>query len=109
MYTLYRPQYFKLLDQCTAQIVLHKSGIDPDFHYTRKFQVDVDNLIGTYAVRMMSVPLCMLINVFSFTEGMVDKAKVEEAEGKIYELEQQVSCSGGVSHYHFTCWHLFLC
>ena len=43
----YRPQYFKLLDQCTAQIVLHKSGVDPDFHYTKKFNVDVDNLIGT--------------------------------------------------------------
>ena len=44
---LYRPQYFKLLDQCAAQIVLHKSGVDPDFHYTKKFNVDVDNLIGT--------------------------------------------------------------
>ena len=43
----YRPQYYKLLDQCTAQIVLHKSGVDPDFHYTKKFNVDVDNLIGT--------------------------------------------------------------
>ena len=44
--SLYRPQYFKLLDQCTSQIVLHKSGVDPDFHYTKKFNVDVDNLIG---------------------------------------------------------------
>jgi hypothetical protein len=44
--SLYRPQYFKMLDQCTAQIVLHKSGVDPDFHYTKKFNVDVDNLIG---------------------------------------------------------------
>jgi hypothetical protein len=35
----------------------------------------------------------MLIShfLFPFPEGMVDKAKVEEAEGKIYELEQQVS------------------
>ena len=41
-----RPQYFKLLDQCVSQIVLHKSGIDPDFHYTKKFNVDVDPLIG---------------------------------------------------------------
>ena len=45
---LHRPQYFKLLDQCTSQIVLHKSGVDPDFHYTKKFNVDVDNLIGTH-------------------------------------------------------------
>ncbi len=43
-----RPQFFKLLDQCVTQIVLHKSGIDPDFYYTKKFNVDVDPLIGTY-------------------------------------------------------------
>ena len=42
-----RPQYFKLLDQCVSQIVLHKNGIDPDFHYTKKFDVEVDPLIGT--------------------------------------------------------------
>lgn len=41
-----RPQYYKLIDQCITQIVLHKSGIDPDFHYTKKFNVNVDPLIG---------------------------------------------------------------
>lgn len=41
-----RPQYYKLLEQCVSQIVLHKSGIDPDFHYTKKFSLDVDPLIG---------------------------------------------------------------
>ena len=49
--------------------MLHKSGIDPDFNYTRKFNVDVDPLI----------------------EGLVDKARVEEAEGRAYDLEQLVS------------------
>ncbi len=43
---LVRPQYFKLLEQCVSQIILHKSGIDPDFHYTKKFSLDVDPLIG---------------------------------------------------------------
>ena len=43
---LFRPQYYKLLEQCVSQIVLHKSGIDPDFHYTKKFSLDVDPLIG---------------------------------------------------------------
>ena len=41
-----RPQYYKLIEQCVSQIVLHKSGIDPDFHHTKKFNVDVDPLIG---------------------------------------------------------------
>lgn len=49
-YTIFicRPQYFKLLDQCVSQIVLHKNGIDPDFHYTKKFDVEVDPLIGMF-------------------------------------------------------------
>ena len=87
----HRPQYFKLLDQCTAQIVLHKSGVDPDFHYTKKFNVDVDNLIGIMSHSNSFYNIDASYLLLSFTEGMVDKAKVEEAEGKIYGLEQQVS------------------
>lgn len=41
-----RPQYFKLVDKCISQIILHKSGLDPDFHYTQKFNIDVDLIIG---------------------------------------------------------------
>eukprot|EP00731_Ephydatia_muelleri_P030908 Em0022g422a len=63
-----RPQYFKLIDACVTQIVLHKNGIDPDFSYTQKFKIDVDNLI----------------------EGLVDKARVEEAEKLATELELQL-------------------
>ncbi|XP_078683942.1 protein diaphanous homolog 2-like isoform X1 [Branchiostoma floridae x Branchiostoma belcheri] len=62
-----RPQYFKLIEECVAQIVLHKSGVDPDFR-TKRFQVDVEPLI----------------------EGLVDKAKVEEAEFKAEELQKQL-------------------
>uniref|UniRef100_A0A672SC29 Diaphanous related formin 1 n=1 Tax=Sinocyclocheilus grahami TaxID=75366 RepID=A0A672SC29_SINGR len=40
-----RPQYYKLIDECTAQIVLHRNGCDPDFK-CRKFDLDVDHLIG---------------------------------------------------------------
>ena len=42
-----RPQYFKLIEECISQIVLHKSGVDPDFG-ARKLQIDVDDLIGWY-------------------------------------------------------------
>uniref|UniRef100_A0A672SMQ9 Diaphanous related formin 1 n=1 Tax=Sinocyclocheilus grahami TaxID=75366 RepID=A0A672SMQ9_SINGR len=40
-----RPQYYKLIDECTAQIVLHRNGCDPDFK-CRKFDLDVGHLIG---------------------------------------------------------------
>jgi len=52
-----RPQYFKVLDQCVSQIVLHKSGIDPDFHYTQKFSLDVDPLVGKVMVSAMKALL----------------------------------------------------
>ena len=42
-----RPQYYKLIEECISQIVLHRSGVDPDFS-TRKFQIDVDPLIGKF-------------------------------------------------------------
>ena len=44
-----RPQYFKLIHECVSQIVLQKSGVDPDFS-ARKLQIDVDNLIGNNSV-----------------------------------------------------------
>ena len=40
-----RPQYYKLIEECISQIVLHRSGVDPDF-FTRRFQIEVDPLIG---------------------------------------------------------------
>ena len=64
-----RPEYFRLIEECVSQIVLHNRGVDPDFHYTKRFSINVDNLI----------------------EGMVDKARVEEAERRAMELETMVS------------------
>merc|ERR1719471_941823 len=40
-----RPAYYKLIEECISQIVLHKSGCDPDFRATKRFQVDVEPLI----------------------------------------------------------------
>lgn len=58
-----------MIEECVSQIVLHNRGVDPDFHYTKRFSINVDNLI----------------------EGMVDKARVEEAEKRAMELETIVS------------------
>jgi hypothetical protein len=63
-----RPQYFKLIDKCISQIVLHHGGIDPDFHYTQKFNMDIDAII----------------------EGFVDKARLEDAEINAKDLERLV-------------------
>ncbi|KPP63107.1 hypothetical protein Z043_118660, partial [Scleropages formosus] len=37
-----RPQYYKLIDECIAQIVLHKNGCDPDFKYNMVNQTKVE-------------------------------------------------------------------
>lgn len=40
-----RPAYYKLIEECVSQIVLHKSGLDPDFRLTKRFEIDVEPLI----------------------------------------------------------------
>ena len=52
-----RPAYFKLVEECVSQIVLHRSGYDPDFSSTRRFDIDVEPL----------------------TQLLVDRAKAEDA------------------------------
>merc|ERR1719245_214071 len=42
---LVRPAYYKLVEECVSQIVLHKSGCDPDFRATKRFNIDVEPLI----------------------------------------------------------------
>lgn len=41
-----RPQYFKIVEECVSQIVLHRSGTDPDFSYRKRLDVDFSHLLG---------------------------------------------------------------
>ncbi|XP_066200770.1 protein diaphanous homolog 1 isoform X2 [Saccopteryx leptura] len=62
-----RPQYYRLIEECISQIVLHKNGADPDFK-CRHLQVDIEGLI----------------------DQMIDKTKVEKSEAKAIELEKKL-------------------
>ncbi|XP_037531214.1 protein diaphanous homolog 1 [Nematolebias whitei] len=64
---LARPQYYKLIDECIAQIVLHKNGADPDFK-CRHLELNVESLI----------------------DNMVNQTKVEISETKATELEKKL-------------------
>ncbi|CAN9514985.1 unnamed protein product [Ophioblennius macclurei] len=64
---LARPQYYKLIDECIAQIVLHKNGADPDFK-CRNLSLNIESLI----------------------DNMVDQTKVETSEAKATELEKKL-------------------
>ena len=43
---LSRSQYFKIIEECVSQIVLHRSGTDPDFSYRKRLDVDFSHLLG---------------------------------------------------------------
>ncbi|KPP79663.1 hypothetical protein Z043_100739 [Scleropages formosus] len=62
-----RPQYYKVIEECVAQVVLHRSGMDPDFGYRERLDVDFTHLI----------------------DQCVDKAKVEESEQKALEFSKK--------------------
>ncbi|XP_067852983.1 protein diaphanous homolog 2 isoform X2 [Heptranchias perlo] len=62
-----RPQYYKIIEECISQIVLHRSGADPDFEYRKRLDVDFSNLI----------------------DQCVDKVKVEESEQTALEFSKK--------------------
>ncbi|XP_030000977.1 protein diaphanous homolog 1 isoform X2 [Sphaeramia orbicularis] len=72
---LARPQYYKLIDECIAQIVLHRNGADPDFK-CRNLSLNVDCLI----------------------DNMVDQTKVETSEAKATELEKKLDAELTARH-----------
>lgn len=65
---LVRPQYFKIIDECVSQIVLHRSGIDPDFGYRKRLDVDFSHLL----------------------EVCLDKAQIDEYEQRASEWAQKL-------------------
>ncbi|CAG08339.1 unnamed protein product [Tetraodon nigroviridis] len=62
-----RPQYYKVIEECVSQVVLHRSGMDPDFGYSRRLDVDFTHLI----------------------DQCVNKAKVDESEQKAAEFSKK--------------------
>ncbi|KAM8753348.1 protein diaphanous homolog 2 [Rhynchonycteris naso] len=62
-----RPQYYKIIEECVSQIVLHCSGMDPDFKYRQRVDIDLTHLI----------------------DSCVNKAKVEESEQKAMEFSKK--------------------
>uniref|UniRef100_A0A8C0U5W1 Diaphanous related formin 2 n=1 Tax=Cyanistes caeruleus TaxID=156563 RepID=A0A8C0U5W1_CYACU len=45
-----RPQYYKIIEECVSQIVLHCSGMDPDFKYRGRMDINFTHLIGLYSL-----------------------------------------------------------
>ncbi|XP_066595144.1 protein diaphanous isoform X2 [Prorops nasuta] len=90
---LVRPAYYKLIEECVSQIVLHRSGCDPDFSATKRFQIDVQPLIDTLVEKSRAEEERRLVEVSQKLEEAIaskqeTEAKLQHAENKIKELEQ---------------------
>ncbi|XP_035504912.1 protein diaphanous homolog 1 isoform X1 [Scophthalmus maximus] len=72
---LARPQYYKLMDECIAQIVLHRNGADPDFK-CRNLSINIEGMI----------------------DNMVDQTKVETSEAKATELGKKLDAELTARH-----------
>ncbi|KAL0280838.1 UNVERIFIED_CONTAM: hypothetical protein PYX00_002011 [Menopon gallinae] len=94
---LIRPAYYKLIEECVSQIVLHKGGCDPDFKSSRKFQIDVapliDNLVEKESKAEEEKKLADLKN--KLEEAIAQK---QESEAKLVQMEkiiQELGQGGG--------------
>uniref|UniRef100_A0A674HVR5 Protein diaphanous homolog 2 n=1 Tax=Taeniopygia guttata TaxID=59729 RepID=A0A674HVR5_TAEGU len=43
-----RPQYYKIIEECVSQIVLHCSGMDPDFKYRGRMDINFTHLVVAF-------------------------------------------------------------
>lgn len=84
---LIKTAYFKLIEECVSQIVLHRGGCDPDFRITKRFQLDVEPLIGEITEKSR-------VEI----EGQLELSKKleqaltaqQEAEAKVAQLQEQL-------------------
>lgn len=86
-----------------SQIVLHRSGCDPDFSATKRFQIDVQPLIDTLVEKSRVEEERQLVEVSQKLEEAIAskqeaEAKLQHAENKIRELEQGGGKSSGVGN-----------
>merc|ERR1719458_1458964 len=99
-----RPAYYKLVEECVSQIVLHKSGCDPDFRATQRFNIDVEPLIeqlvergkmedgGSSSGGVGGVTAGLEAAI---TEKQETEAKLAQAELRIAQLEEHINSGGG--------------
>merc|ERR1719500_1447635 len=99
-----RPAYYKLVEECVSQIVLHKSGCDPDFRATQRFNIDVEPLIEQLVERGKmedggsssgSVGGVTAGLEAAITEKQETEAKLAQAELRIAQLEEHINSGGG--------------
>ncbi|XP_057164171.1 protein diaphanous homolog 3 [Ursus arctos] len=91
-----RQQYFKLIDECVSQIVLHRDGMDPDFTYRKRLDLDlsqfVDTCIDQAKLEEFEEKASELHKKFEkeFTDHQETQAQLQKKEAKINELQAEL-------------------
>ncbi|XP_055958630.1 protein diaphanous homolog 2-like [Patella vulgata] len=90
--TYSRPQYYKLIEECVTQIVLHRNGVDPDFK-TQRFEIDVEPLLSNLTEKFEDSELTgggLSAKLESaLTSKQEAEAKTTGLEEKLKQLEQE--------------------
>ncbi|KAL3878567.1 hypothetical protein ACJMK2_030904 [Sinanodonta woodiana] len=92
-----RVQYYKLIEECVTQIVLHRNGLDPDFRHTKRFNIDVQPLLSSLAEKSRfedtEVSIIEMTSKYeaSLTAKQESEAKVSTLEEKVKQLEGELA------------------
>ncbi|KAL5011351.1 hypothetical protein ScPMuIL_009902 [Solemya velum] len=84
-----RSQYYKLIEECISQIVLHKNGVDPDFRHTKRFDIDVEPLLSSLTEKAKFEDSELGTGDMSSKLESALTAK-QESEAKMMGLEEKV-------------------
>lgn len=93
---LYRPAYYKLIEECVSQIVLHKSGVDPNFK-SRDFHIDTSVLLDDLVEKSKAMETKRVEEYEKKMEEL--QMSKQEAEAKAAHLEEklkEIEANGGV-------------
>ncbi|GBP24839.1 Protein diaphanous homolog 3 [Eumeta japonica] len=90
-----RPAYYKLIEECVTQIVLHKNGYDPDFRATVRFNIDVQPLIEGLVENTRAEDEKKMEELKSKLEAAI--AARQEAEARAAHLEERLQAAGGAN------------
>uniref|UniRef100_A0AAY5EMC9 Diaphanous-related formin 3 n=1 Tax=Electrophorus electricus TaxID=8005 RepID=A0AAY5EMC9_ELEEL len=80
-----RPLYFKIIDECVSQIVLHRTGTDPDFSYRKRLDVDFSHLLGACVCVSMR---CNARLVLQFDEEVLGR---QDALAQLLKKDQVIT------------------
>nr|XP_056718167.1 protein diaphanous homolog 3 isoform X2 [Euleptes europaea] len=91
-----RPLYFKLIEECVSQIVLHRSGVDPDFSYRKRLDADFSHLMDVCIEQQKIEELEDRALDFSkkfeneFVAHQETKAQLQKMEEKMGQFEAEL-------------------